>query len=310
MARGTDEKGRVQPTMDWNFQRKHFDGIVPENIIVEKGDIFMKIVVCIKPIQNPEIPAAQFRIDEEAKVLIPVSGLSPVLSPFDEQAVEAALRIRDKDGENSSIEITVVTIASKGARAAIKGALALGADNAVLLSETTFDGSGGYVTARTLAETIRAIGDVDLILTGRQAADRDAGVVGLGIAEILDIPAITFACDVQTNDGVITVKRVLQDGIETVEADLPALVTISNELGKVRHASMRETMRAAKKPVKEWMPEDIGLDENQVGANAMRYQLERLYIPINDIECEFIDGDTPAEIAATLAQHMRQADLI
>ena len=270
----------------------------------------MKIVVCVKPIQNPEIPAAQFRIDEEAKVLIPVSGLSPVLSPFDEQAVEAALRIRDKDGENSNIEITVVTIASKGARAAIKGALALGADNAVLLSETTFDGSGGYVTARNLAETIRAIGDVDLILTGRQAADGDAGVVGLGIAEILDIPAITFACDVQTNDGVITVKRVLQDGIETVEADLPALVTISNELGKVRHASMRETMRAAKKPVKEWMPEDIGLDENQVGANAMRYELERLFIPVNDIECEFIDGDTPAEIAATLAQHMRHANLI
>ena len=158
----------------------------------------MKIVVCVKQIQDPEIPAAQFRIDEEAKVLIPVSGLSPVLSPFDEQAVEAALRIRDS-GRNSDIEITIVTIASKGSRAAIKGALALGADNAVLLSEPTFDGSGGYVTARNLAETIRAIGDVDLILTGRQAADGDAGVVGLGIAEILDIPAITFACDVQTN---------------------------------------------------------------------------------------------------------------
>ena len=270
----------------------------------------MKIVVCVKPIQNPEIPAAQFRIDEEAKVLIPVSGLSPVLSPFDEQAVEAALRIRDRAGEGSDVEITIVTIASKGARAAIKAALALGADNAVLLSEPTFDGSGGYVTARNLAETIRAIGQVDLILTGRQAADWDAGVVGLGLAEILDIPAITFARDVQTADGVVIVQRVLQDGIETVEADLPALVTISNELGKVRHASMRETMRAAKKPVKEWMPEDIGLDETQVGSSAIRYELERLYIPENNIECEFISGDTPAEIAATLAQHMREANLI
>ena len=114
----------------------------------------------------------------------------------------------------------------------------------------------------------------------------------------------------QINDGVITVQRVLQDGIETVEADLPALVTISNELGKVRHASMRETMRAAKKPVKEWMPDDIGLDETQVGSSAMRYKLERLYVPVNDIECEFIGGDTPADIAATLAQHMREAKLI
>ena len=173
-----------------------------------------------------------------------------------------------------------------------------------------FDGGGGYVTARNLAETIRTIGDVDLILAGRQAADGDAGVVGLGVAEILDIPAITFARDVQINDGVVKVQRVLQDGIETVEADLPALVTISNELGKVRHASMRETMRAAKKPVKEWMPDDIGLDETQVGSSAMRYKLERLYVPVNDIECEFIGGDTPADIAATLAQHMREAKLI
>ena len=270
----------------------------------------MKIVVCVKQIQNPEIPPVQFRIDEEAKVLIPVSGLSPVLSPYDEQAIEAALRIRDRAGKDSDIEITIVTIASKGARAVIKAALALGADNAVLLSEPAFDGSGGYVTARNLAETIRALGDVDLILTGRQAADWDAGVVGLGIAEILDIPAITFACDVQIADSVVTVKRILEDGIETVEVDLPALVTISNELGKVRYASMRETMRAAKKPIKEWMPEDIGLDEAQVGSSAMRYNLERLYIPVNDTECEFIGGNTPAEIAATLAQHLRAAQLI
>ena len=151
----------------------------------------------------------------------------------------------------------------------------MGADNAVLLSEPTFDGSGGYVTARNLAETIRAIGDVDLILTGRQACRRRCWCCRAGIAEILDIPAITFACDVQTNDDVVTVKRVLQDGIETVEADLPALVTISNELGKVRHASMRETMRAAKKPVKEWMPEDIGLDDKQVSSQAVRHELER-----------------------------------
>ena len=179
-----------------------------------------------------------------------------------------------------------------------------------MLSEPTFDGSGGYVTARNLAETIRAIGDVDLILTGRQAADWDAGVVGLGVAEILDIPAITFACDVQIADSVVTVKRYLKMALKQLKRDLPALVTISNELGKVRYASMRETMRAAKKPIKEWMPEDIGLDEAQVGSSAMRYKLERLYIPVNDTECEFIGGDTPAEIAATLAQHLREAQLI
>ena len=174
---------------------------------------------------------------------------------------------------------------------------------------------GGELDARGAgADDHDALGACDAMRQFSQFLDAifsaDAGVVGLGIAEILDIPAITFARDVQVNDGVVTVQRVLQDGIETVEADLPALVTISNELGKVRHASMRETMRAAKKPVNEWTPEDIGLDEGQVGNAATRYKRERLYVPVNDIECEFISGETPAEIAATLAKHMRDAKLI
>lgn len=270
----------------------------------------MRIVVCVKQIQNPEIAPSVFRVDEEAKAVIPVPGLSPVISPFDEQAVEAALRIRDAAAEDANIEITVVTIGPRGARAVIKTALALGADNAVLLSDPAFDGSGGYATARTLAETIRTIGDVDLVLTGRQAADWDAGVVGAGVAELLGLPAITFARDVRVADGTVTVERVLEDGIETVEADLPAVVTVSNELGAVRHASLRETMRAAKKPIRDWAPGDIGLDEAQVGAAVSRRVLERLYIPVNDIECEFIRGDTPTEVAAALARRLRDADLV
>ena len=270
----------------------------------------MKIIVCIKQIQDPEIATSIFRIDEEACKVIPVPGLSPVISPFDEQAVEAALRIRDAAGEDSGIEITIVTIGPEGARAVIKAALALGADNAVLLSDGAFDDGDGYATAHTLAETIKKIGDADLVLTGRQAADWDAGIVGAGIAELLDMPAITFACDVQVENGTVQVKRVLEDGIETVEASLPAVVTISNELGAVRHASMRETMRAAKKPIEAWAPGDIGLDEGQVGSAGARRVLERLYIPVNDIECEYMPGETTAEMAAALAQCLRDADLV
>lgn len=270
----------------------------------------MKIVVCVKQIQDPEIATSIFRIDEVARKVIPVPGLSPVISPFDEQAVEAALRIRDAAGEDSGIEITVVTIGPEGARAVIKAALALGADDAVLLSDGAFDDGDGYATARTLAETIKKIGGADLILTGRQAADWDAGIVGAGIAELLDMPAITFARDVKVEDGTVTVERVLEDGIETVEAALPALVTISNELGAVRHASMRETMRAAKKPIESWAPADIGLDAADVGGAGSRRVLERLYIPINDIECEFMGGETAAEMAAALAERLREADLV
>ena len=270
----------------------------------------MKIVVCVKQIQNPEIASSVFRVDEEAKRVIPVPGLPPVISPFDEQAVEAALRIRDAAGADSDIEIIVVTIGPKGARTVIKAALALGADHAVLLSDPAFDNGDGYATARTLAATIRTIDGVDLILTGRQAADWDAGVVGAGIAELLGLPAITFARDVRVAGGMVSVERVLEDGIETVEADLPAVVTISNELGTVRHASLRETMRAARKPIRDWTPGDIGLDAARVGSAASRRVLERLYVPINDIECEFIAGDTAAEMAAALVRRLRETDLV
>ena len=270
----------------------------------------MKIVVCVKQIQDPEIAPSVFRVDEEERRVIPLPGLSPVINPFDEQAVEAALRIRDAAGEDSGIEITVVTIGPRGARAVVKAALALGADNAVLLSDPAFDDSDGYATARALAETIRTIGDVDLILTGRQAADWDAGIVGAGIAELLDLPAITFARDVRVAHGTVTVERVLEDGIETVEADLPAVVTISNELGAVRYASLRETMRAARKPIVTWAPGDIGLGAAQVGAAASRRVLERLYVPVNDIECEFMEGDTAAGMATALARRLREADLL
>lgn len=270
----------------------------------------MKIIVCIKQIQDPEIAATLFRVDEEARKVIPVRGLRQVVSPFDEQAVEAALRIRDAAGEDSGIEITVVTMGPESVRTAVKAALALGADRAVMLTDDAFADSDGYATARALAETIRKLDQVDLVLTGRQAADWDAGIVGAGIAEMLDIPAITFARDVRVDGATVRVERVLEDGVETVEAPLPALVTISNELGAVRYATMRETMRAAKKPIEIWTPADLGLDVSEVGAAGARRVLERLYIPVNEIECEFVGGGAASEMAANLARRLREFDLI
>ena len=270
----------------------------------------MNIIVCVKQIQDPEIAASVFRVDEEAKTVIPLPGMAPVISPFDEQAVEAALRIRDAAGEDSGIKITVLTMGPQSARAVIKAALSLGADEGVMLTEAAFEDADSYSTARTLAEAARKIGAFDLILTGRQAADWDAGVVGLGMAEILGIPAVTFAKDVRVEDGTVRVERVVDDGFETVEAPLPALVTVSNELGAPRHASMRETMRAAKKPVNVWTAGDLGIDTSSVGAAGARHHLERLYVPVDDIECEFIGGGTPGEMAANLARRLAESELI
>jgi electron transfer flavoprotein beta subunit len=267
----------------------------------------VKIVVCVKEIPDPEIAPSVFRVDEQARKVTPLSGTRLVMSPFDEQAVELALRIRDAGDE---VSIALLSLGAETSRATIKHGLSLGADQAFMLVDPAFDDGDSYTTARALASAIEKIGGVDLVLTGRQAADGDAGVVGCGIAELLGYPAVTFAMGIVAADGVLVVERALGDGSETVETPMPAVVTVSHEVGKVRHASLRETMKAARKPVTVWTTEDLGLDPSGVGARGARRVLRRLYVPVNDVQCEYIAGETPEELAGNLLERLSAARLI
>ena len=267
----------------------------------------MRVIVCVKQIPDPEIASSLFKVDEAAKKVIPVPGLAMVISPFDEQAVEAALRIKDKA---DAVTVTVLTLGPQSALTILKGALSMGADEGVHLRDAAFEGGDSYATAVALAQAIRKIGAHDLILTGRQAADGDAGVVGLGITELLEIPAVTLAKDVRVDGPVVRVERVAGDGVEVVKAPLPALVTLAHELGPPRKASLRETMRTARKPVSVWSAADLGLDARQVGEAGSRRILERLYAPVSDVLCEFIEGETPQQQAAALARRLHEDGLI
>lgn len=272
----------------------------------------MHIVVLIKQIFDPDVATTVFRIDKEAQAIVPLPGVSPVISPFDEQAVEAAMRIKDVceqnlEGEKNDVRVTVVTMAEETARVAIKGELAKGADEGLLLVDPLFENADAVLTANILATAIRKLGDVDLIIAGRQAADKDLGVVGLGIAQLLDIPAITYACDIAINNKTVLVERVLEDGTEKVQTQLPALVTISHELGKPRYAGLRETMRAARKPINVWNASDLKIDTD-IGYG--RQHIEELFIPDNKVNCELIQGDTPDDVAFQLATRLKEADLI
>lgn len=267
----------------------------------------MKIVVCIKEILDPDIPSTVFEVDEAAKTVREGVALRYVISPFDAQAIELALRLRDNGGDCT---ISLITQGGDSARAIVKYGLALGADDAFMLVDDAFDGGDSHVTARALAAAIHKIGGADLVLTGRQAADRDAGVVGPGIAELLELPLVTFAADVAVEGPLLVVERALGDRTEFVEVPMPALVTVSHEVGAVRHASLRETMKAARKPVTVWTPGDLGLADGDVGARGARVTLERLYVPVSDVACEFVVGDTPAELAAMLVDRLTAERLI
>lgn len=267
----------------------------------------MHIVVCVKLVPDPEAAFGMFRIDEQAKKVVPAPGLPWVMSPFDEQAVEAALRIRE---QQPGTRISVMTLGPETTRNALKHGLAMGADDGVLLADAAFDDGDGYTTAYVLTAAIRKLGSFDLVLTGRQAADWDAGVVGAGIAELLGVPVISFARDVQVEGSSVRVERVLDDGTEIVEASLPALVTVSNELGAARAPSLRETMRAARKPVVVWSAADLGVPAGEIGAAGARCVRERVFVPVKDNRCEMVEGASPEAQAAKLAQRLREAKVI
>jgi len=267
----------------------------------------VNIIVCVKQIPDPETPASSFKVDEAAKKVIPAQGIAPVVNPYDPQATEAALRIKDAVGGG---KVTVISLGPDSARDAIKHALAMGADEGVLLSDPAFEDIDNFQTARALAAAIQKIGEYDLILMGRAAADWDMGVVPLGVGSILGLPVLTVAKSVESDGKKVSVERVLDDGFQKVEADLPAIVTVSNEFGEPRYPQLRQIMMAAKKTVQVWGLADLGLSPDQFGVENRVMPLEALYQPKVEVNVEIIEGDSPEEKARTLAQKLRAAKLI
>ena len=267
----------------------------------------MHFVVCAKQIPDPETPPSAFRIDESTNSVVPAPGIAPVLSQFDAIAAEAALRIKEAAEE---VKITVVSMGQESAQAAIKQVLAMGADEGLLLDDPAFLGGDSYTTARVLSTAVEKLGDVDAVFCGRQAADWDMGQVGLGVATLLGWPAAIIAKDVQVTDGRLSATRVMADGFETVEMALPAVVTVSNELGDPRYPKLQQIMRAARKTVTSWGAADLDLDPATVGEAGSRLKLERLFIPEAGGEVELIDGETAQEQAAGLVAKLREAKIL
>jgi electron transfer flavoprotein beta subunit len=263
----------------------------------------MPHIICLaKQVPDPETPSSQFKVDEAAKKVLPVPGIQPVPSQFDTIGVEAALRIKDAIPDTT---ITVVSLGPDSSRDTIKHCLAMGAEEGVHINDPAVNEADHWVAAEVLAAAIKKLEPYDLIIAGRQAVDWDMGVAGSTIGEILGIPVVTIAKDIKYENGKITVERVLLDGFETVESPTPAVVTVSNELGEPRYPHLRQIMMAGRKEVKVWTLGDLGLPAPQP-----RISLEALFVPETKVETEFIEGDTPQEKAARLAQRLREAKLI
>ncbi len=260
----------------------------------------MNIIVCVKQVLDPEIPPAKFKIDAEKKQVIPPAGVPPVISVFDERAVEAACRLKDK----YKGKITAISMGTEKAADVVKHAISMGADDGYVLQDPAFADLDSFGTAHVLAKAIQKVGAYDVVLCGRQAADWGAGEVGSILAEMLGIPIVTLASDIQGADKTLKVKRVLSDGYEVVEAPMPCVVTVSGEIGIPRIPPGMRLMMARKKVVPVWKAQDIGAETAKLDKANAHTEVTGLTVPTRKIECEIITGATPAEAAANLAQKL------
>jgi electron transfer flavoprotein beta subunit len=192
----------------------------------------------------------------------------------------------------------------------VKHTLSMGADEGVILSDEAFEDSDSISTAYILTKAIEKIGSYDLVLCGRQAADWDAGQVGSIIAEKLEIPIITLAKKIEVADNNLKVERVILDGYEVVEANSPALITVSNEIGQARLPTGRNIIFAAKKQIPIWNAQDIGCDPSLIGSSAARSELLSLYVPSRERKGEIMQGENVAEAATNLALKLREIKAI
>jgi len=263
----------------------------------------MHIVVTIKQVPDPDIPPSHFKVDEAAKRVIPPAQGSVVMNGYDANALEAALQLKEKHGGS----VTVVSLGAAEVKDALKRALAMGADQAVQLTDAAYEQLDATGVAKALAAAIRKLEPADLVLSGRQASDTDSGQVMLGVGELLGLPAISPAEKIEVNGGTARVERMIEDGYQVVEVQLPALIAVSSEMNEPRYPPLKGIMAAGKAKIPVWSPADLGLD---AAALQPVTELRRLYREVRESHVELIQADSPAEAGEKLALKLREAKLI
>lgn len=257
----------------------------------------MKIVVCIK-----QVPESQdVRLDPVTHNLLR-EGVKSIINPFDLYALEEGLRVREQQGG----EVTVLTMGPPQAENALREALTYGADAAVLLSDRAFAGADTWATSFTLAKGIARIGGADLIICGKQAIDGDTAQVGPEMAAFLGIPYVAWARKLTfVQPGLLQVERLLDHGYDSVEVQLPALITVVKEINEPRVPSFKAKLRAKSQKIFLYGAEDLHLNQSEVGLAGSFTQVVKVFPPPARGHRELLTG-TPAEMAVRLWQKLQE----
>lgn len=259
----------------------------------------MKAVVCIKQVPDTQELRVDFQTGE-----IKREGVPLIINPFDEYAIEEAVRLKEEHGG----EVVVVTVGPPQAEEALRTALAMGCDNAVLLSDPTFLKSDTWATALILNAALNKLSSYDLLFFGKQTFDGDTGMVGARVATLAGLPLISFVAKIVSVDfagKTITAERLLEGGRETVTSPLPAAVAVVKEINEPRYPSLMGLRKAKKVEIPKWDAATLGLTPEVVGDAGSFLKVEKISPPPSraagvTIECEA--AEAVARIAATLAE--------
>lgn len=253
----------------------------------------MNIIVCIKQVPD----TAEVRINPETNTLIR-DGVPSITNPYDTHAIEAALQIKEKVGG----KVIVLTMGPPQAESALRDAVSMGADDAVLLTDRAFAGADTWATSYTLSKAVEKL-EADIILCGKQAIDGDTAQVGPEMAVFLNIPHISYVRKVEeVQEGTIRVQRLMDEGYDIVESSLPVLLTVVKEINEPRLPSLKGKMAAKKIEIKRWSSSDIGAEADKVGLKASPTQVRNIFAPEVKKERKIFEGSLEVQVDALIRE--------
>ncbi len=261
----------------------------------------MNIIVCIKQVPD----TTEVKIDPVTNTLIR-QGVPSIVNPFDAHALEAALQLKEQHGG----KVTVLTMGPAQAKEALKECLAMGADDAILVSDRAFGGADTLATSYTLAAAIRKLGQFDLILCGKQAIDGDTAQVGPQMAEHLGLPQFTYVSKLEVNGTTVRVHREQEECYEVQEGQLPMVITVVKTINEPRYGTCKGVLRALRTEIPTFTVQDLTVDASKLGLKGSPTQVRKIFSPSKRTDGVKIQQSTARESVAELMQKLTEAKIV
>ena len=248
----------------------------------------MNVVVCLKQVPG----TTEVKIDPETNTLIR-QGIENIINPFDAYALEEGIRVRERGGG----KVTAISMGPPQAEGALREAISVGVDEAVLLSDRAFAGADTWATAYTLAGAIKKLGQSDLIICGRQTLDGDTGQVGPELSEMLEIPFVAYVSKVEEiGEGYMRVQRMVEEGHEVIETTLPAVITVVKEINVPRLPSLRGIAKSKSAVIPVWGVQEMDIDPNRVGLSGSFTKVIKIFFPQRVCNSEIFQGELDSQV--------------